>query len=252
MKRIMWGTIGLMVLCATLPLQRAVSMTQVEREEIATLLALLLDSGRVVLTQNQDLINDPTRGDKGFTAAAFEAQVVQEFHRRSRLVDLARLDETTMPQRGKDLLRALLAVGKAVIEQQQALINEQGKGFKNLVPATWGTLTTRKFSEMTGVHLKQTALDPRNPINAPDCFERTALRTLAHPKYPRDGELVISELTDGGKTLRVMLPLYYTQKCLACHGTPKGEIDIAGYKKEGHKLGDLAGAISVALPAQDN
>lgn len=243
---------GFLILCATVPLRGAISMTHVEREEIATLLAILLDSGRVVLAQNQELINDPERGDKGFTPAAFETQVIEQFHRRSRLVDLRQLDETSMPQRGKDLLRALLTAGKAVIEEQQAVINERGKGFKNVIPATWGTQTSTKFSQMTGVRLKQTTLDPRNPVNAPDSFERQILQTLAHPTYPREGELVASEVTDGGQTLRVMFPLYYTQECLVCHGGPKGEMDIAGYKKEGHRVGDLAGAISVALPVKDN
>ena len=33
--------------------------------------------------------------------------------------------------------------------------------------------------------------------------------------------------------------------CLACHGSPKGEIDITGYPKEGANEGDLGGVISI-------
>jgi general secretion pathway protein A len=48
--------------------------------------------------------------------------------------------------------------------------------------------------------------------------------------------------------LRVVMPIYYAKDCLACHGEPKGDLDISGYPKEGHKEGDLAGAITVTAP----
>ncbi len=47
-----------------------------------------------------------------------------------------------------------------------------------------------------------------------------------------------------------MLPLYYGKGCMGCHGEPKGETDVSGYKKEGAKEGDLGGAVSVKLPAK--
>jgi hypothetical protein len=45
----------------------------------------------------------------------------------------------------------------------------------------------------------------------------------------------------------MMIPGYYTQPCLSCHGEPKGQIDITGYPKEGGKLGDLGAAVSITL-----
>ncbi|MGZ9189868.1 MAG: c-type heme family protein, partial [Nitrospira sp.] len=65
--------------------------------------------------------------------------------------------------------------------------------------------------------------------------------------YPRQGDKALSETVDGGKAVRVLLPLYYGKGCLGCHGVPKGETDVSGYKKEGAKEGDLGGAISVKL-----
>ena len=50
--------------------------------------------------------------------------------------------------------------------------------------------------------------------------------------------------------VHVLLPLFYNKQCLACHGGPKGEVDISGYEKEGFKDGDLGGAISITLPFQ--
>ena len=45
-----------------------------------------------------------------------------------------------------------------------------------------------------------------------------------------------------------MASLYYAAACLTCHGEPKGDLDISGYPKEGHREGDLAGAITVTAP----
>jgi signal transduction histidine kinase len=36
--------------------------------------------------------------------------------------------------------------------------------------------------------------------------------------------------------------------CLECHGEPAGEPDVLGYPKEGWKIGDLAGAVSIVMP----
>jgi general secretion pathway protein A len=49
-----------------------------------------------------------------------------------------------------------------------------------------------------------------------------------------------------------LLPLFYSKPCLACHGRPKGQLDISGYEKEGFQEGDLGGAISVSLPPEKN
>jgi general secretion pathway protein A len=89
---------------------------------------------------------------------------------------------------------------------------------------------------------------PRNPKNTPDEFEARVLKAFADPNYPRQGEKIVSETVDGGKAVRVMLPLFMLKGCLPCHGEPKGEKDISGYMKEGAKEGDLAGAISVKVP----
>jgi Protein of unknown function (DUF3365) len=59
---------------------------------------------------------------------------------------------------------------------------------------------------------------------------------------------VISEVTAKSKLLRLMFPLYTTRKCLECHGDPKGEVDHTGYAREGLRLGQNAGAISVVIP----
>ena len=46
---------------------------------------------------------------------------------------------------------------------------------------------------------------------------------------------------------RLMLPEYYMQSCLSCHGGTKGEIDMTGGPMEGGTLGEVGGAISVTI-----
>ena len=110
----------------------------------------------------------------------------------------------------------------------------------------FGARVATRFTDKTGVRLKQTALVPRNPANRPDLYERVALEAFADSTYPR--EKVISEMAANTSALRLMFPLYATRHCLDCHGGPKGGLDRTGYPREGLALGQNAGAISVLLP----
>jgi len=214
--------------------------------ETGRLLAVLHDSGRVTVGANQPLINDPDKGDKGFTPENFEKQVIAKFRDRAK-VDLENLKAEKVPELAKKLLPQLIDAMKQTVANYQPVINRTGVGFKGFIPATFGTQAAAAFRAKTGVYLKQTQNPPRNPKNQPDEFELKILSKFAEPAYPRQGEKILSETVDGGKATRVMLPLFMLKGCLPCHGEPKGEKDISGYMREGAKEGDLAGAISVKI-----
>lgn len=218
--------------------------SQKESERTAELLATLLDAGRVVVERNQPLINDPRRGDKGFTPDVFERQVLDEFFRQSQ-IDLNR-STSSLPPRARDLLTHLLLASKEVVADAQFVINQRGIGYKNFIPATFGSQAARRFSKRSKVTIKQTTLDPRNLQNAPDVYEETVLKRLTH--QPASTAPIV-EWIDGGRLLRAMMPIYYSEDCLTCHGSPKGILDISGYPREGAQVGDLAGAISIQIPA---
>ena len=57
-------------------------VTPYQAEETARLIAALLSTGRVVIDRNQTLIDDPSKGAKGFTPDVFERQVISEFRTR--------------------------------------------------------------------------------------------------------------------------------------------------------------------------
>src|SRR3989441_9208683 len=212
------------------------------------LLAILLDSGRVTVGSVQALRNDPNKGDKGCTAEGFGQKLLAKFKERAGAV-LRDLKNEKVPPMAKKLLPMLVEASKKTVATYQPIINKQGMGFKNFIPATFGTHAAAIFTAKTGFYLKQTTFDEllRNPKNKADEFEAATLKKFAEPVYPRVGERVISATVDGGKAVRIMLPLFYGKGCLACHGEPKGERDISGYIKEGSKEGDLGGAISVKL-----
>jgi len=213
-----------------------------ETEKTAQHLATLLNVGRLIVERNQTLINDPGIGDKGFTPEVFEHEVVDEFIRQTT-IDLKHL--SSLPSLAKELLPMLLQSSKEVVADAQLVINQRGIGYKNFVPATFGSQAARKFSNRSYVKIKQTALNPRNLKNTPDAYEENVLKRLAmRPAV----DTSITEWIDNGTTLRAMTPLYYLQDCLACHGKPRGILDISGYPREGAQEGDLAGAISIQIP----
>ncbi len=235
-----------MVLAAGLsgPATADTSSNRADAEATAHLLATLLDAGRIVVDRNQALIDDPHKGEKGFTAEAFERQLAREFQARTG-IDLHRLHDAAIPTTAKELLPRLVEAGKAVVEDAQIVINQRGVGYKNFIPATFGSQAAARFSHRSSVTLKQTTLRPRNPKNQPDDYEVQALRRLGAQKAPSGA---VSEVADGGRTLRMVTPLYYDKDCLVCHGEPAGEEDMSGYPKEGAREGELAGAISVKIP----
>ncbi len=253
MKRLSTTALGslLMIGVTAIWLHGPVSaVDRVEAEETARLLAQLLSAGRIVIDHNQALIDDPRRGEKGFTPDVFEQQVIQQY-REMTSIDVNNLQRTApsivVPRLAQELLPAFLDASKEVVRDAQLVINQRGVGYKNFIPATYGSQAARRFSQRSSVRLKQTALHPRNPKNEPDEYEASVLQWLSG--RPR-ADAYVSELTDNRQTLRVVMPIYYERECLKCHGEPKGDLDISGYPKEGYREGDLAGAITVALPIE--
>ena len=215
--------------------------------ESAKLVALLFDTGRIVVGEFQEVINDKSKGHKGFTPDIFAQDVIEKFEKETKL-SWDNLAEESIPPQAKKLLPVLLEAQKSIIQERQTLINLKGVGFKGFIPATFGTTASLRFRSMSDVYLKQTASVVRNSRNTPDQYELSVLKKFSSPSYPHGKSL--AETIDGGKKVRLMVPLYYQEHCLSCHGGPKGARDKTGHPKEGGKLGEIGGAISVRLDVQ--
>ncbi len=210
-----------------------------DEAKTAEVLVKVLKAGRVVVSDHQELINDASKGDKGFTPAYFEGKWKAKYKDTNK---------SEMPT--SNVVDALVESGKEVVGDAQALINKQGTGFKGFLPALWGRKTGEKFGQKSGIRLKQTSEHYRFAGNKPDEFEAEVLKEFASPAYPKGKNLVKTVAMGGNQVTRYMSPEYASKSCLGCHGEPKGEKDLTGMKKEGYKEGDLAGAISVLIPVK--
>jgi len=77
-----------------------------------------------------------------------------------------------------------------------------------------------------------TSLNPINPNNAPDDFDKKALRTFEAGKTD-----VFKAYQNGGEPyFRYIAPLETKAACLTCHGF------------QGYKVGDVRGSISITIP----
>jgi hypothetical protein len=237
------AAIGLQLLASGRP-----AMATPEERQVALNLADLLRSARAVISAKQDLINDPAVGDKGLTGEAVLTETIVRFKESTGMDPMAVDPGTPLGQ----LFRAQTEAIKEVMDEAQESINQPGVGFKGFVPAVFARLVNERFSEKVAdrAEIKVTAPPVliRNRKARPDAFEAEHIeQQLLAPEWP-GGQVFASEAENRGRdAYRMLVPEYYTAGCLTCHGEPKGEIDVTGYPKEGGKLGDLGGVISITL-----
>ena len=239
--------VGLAVLAGLIAATGTAS-ADAEEEKIALSLADLLRSARTVISSNQDLINDPSIGDKGLSGDVVVAQTL-ELYQKNTGMDPMQMDGASRQGR---FLRAQLAAIKEVMDENQATVNQPGVDFKGFVPAVFARLVNERFGEIMGQEAEVKVTAPlelvRNRKSRPDKLEADTIRTrFLAPDWP-NGQILAVDAPKGGRdAFRVLVPEYYGQGCLTCHGMPKGEVDITGYPKEGGQLGDLGGVISITL-----
>lgn len=98
-------------------------------------------------------------------------------------------------------------------------------------------LITRELSELAAkkemLKFRITSLNPLNPDNSPDLFEKEALTAFSRGekefyRFITDAENQVS--------FRYMAPLITEQSCLKCHAY------------QGYRVGDVLGGISVSIP----
>jgi len=98
-------------------------------------------------------------------------------------------------------------------------------------------MVTRELSEYAMdsdfCSFRVTSLNPVNPKNAPDQFEKKALLRFEQEAL---SELSEVENSSQGRFLRYLTPLKVEESCLECHG------------KHGYEVGDIRGALSLSIP----
>lgn len=225
-----------------------VAWTKVSNEEIALSLSTLLRSARAVISDKQKHINNPDIGDKGLTADVVVG-IAKDNYNKATGTDIDSIDPASLHGQ---LIDAELQAVRDVMDEAQDTINEQGVGLKGFLPAIFARLVTQDFGAAVGdkATIKLTAPKNyvRNRANRPDKWEHKVIEKMFRsPDYPNGQHFAEATNVKGKQAYRLILPEYYKESCLACHGGPKGERDITGGKKEGGTLGELGGAISVVI-----
>lgn len=216
--------------------------------DTALVLADILRAARSEIASQQPTINNDLIGDKGLSGEVIQKRVI------ARLQEAGKAERLSNPANDIEaqLIQAQLQSILEIIDENQPLINKEGIGFKGFVPAVFAQLTNERFGEKVGTIAEIKVTAPielvRNRKARPDKWERNVIEARFKSETWSKGQLY-SEEAEGkhGSAFRVMVPEYYGDACLACHGGPAGEVDVTGYPKEGGKAGDLGGSISITL-----
>jgi nitrogen-specific signal transduction histidine kinase/ActR/RegA family two-component response regulator len=91
------------------------------------------------------------------------------------------------------------------------------------------------FAQQSGTSGHLTSLNPINPINQPDEWERSVMLSFEKELVESVAEF---RLYNGEEHLRLMTPFITKKPCLKCHA------------QQGYKLGDIRGATSISIPMQ--
>lgn len=108
--------------------------------------------------------------------------------------------------------------GKRYVKNTPAMVTKELSKYARDRESYWFHITSQKLT---------------NPDNAPDNFEKKALFDFERNKTR---EILSIEKIEKSHYLRYISPLYIEDACLKCHS------------KQGYKIGDIRGAISVTIP----
>jgi uncharacterized protein DUF3365 len=219
-----------------------------QQVEIGNRLAAVLRAGRSVVSNSQDLINNPDITDKGLTGDVFYEQVVAAYQATTGEPPL----HDGLDPLERKLTETQLNAMVTVINANQDIINAEGLGFKGFIPAIFARLVNEQFALDVATEAKVKVTAPielvRNRMARPDTWESMVFQDKFRSGSWPVGQVYYEETEVAGKpAFRMLFPEYYSESCLSCHGSPAGETDVTGFPKEGGEVGDLAGAISITL-----
>ena len=211
-------------------------------EEIAKELTVLLKSSRAVLVQNKPLIKDPKGA--GISADKFMEITFQNYEKATgKKFKIADGDKGKAQKLLTDSIKQTVA---DVVAGKDTQLDPQGR----FLPAIFARKAASRFSSDSGgkMYLKLTTRDDYlvNKSNKADDWEKSVIQDKFMKAGWEKGKTYSEMAEHGGKkAYRLILPEYYKEGCMNCHGGDAGR-KIHASKKPGN-LGELGGAISVAI-----
>lgn len=157
--------------------------------------------------------------------------------------------ESELVEQGRALSQQMDAVWEFMVSNQSRLekvaFTDEGI-YQGLHCAIAGRSIGNLFSAQTEYTTRFVNFNPRNVNDNPDEWEAAALTVFNENSQVK--EYYGFEDFNGEQMFRYSAPMTIEENCLQCHGEPAGELDVTGAPKEGWTLGDIGGAISIAMP----
>lgn len=111
---------------------------------------------------------------------------------------------------------------------------QSGRKYTLMNPAWMTREAYEQFGLNNDVRAHITSLNPLNPQNAADPWERLALKQMIN----KDSRIFSTEMLNGENYLRMMRPFVTEKSCLKCHS------------EQGYKEGDIRGGICISIRLQ--
>nr|WP_300988802.1 ATP-binding protein [Thiocapsa sp.] len=127
----------------------------------------------------------------------------------------------------------LIAPNPYLDDPARDVVTRDGVELTKINPAYMTRLLSDMAADYEGVRFKITSLEPLNPLNAADDWERAALVAFEAGAHEYAG---LAEEEGGHETFRFMGALITEKPCLACH------------ERDGYRIGSVRGGIRVSLP----
>jgi hypothetical protein len=239
----------ILLACALpVPIGKANNALQDDELSVALALADVLRAARSEIADQQAYINSQSSSHNELSGDKLIERVSLRLAARGRGALLQSSGETRMGR----LIQAQLESIKEIMDESQSTFNRKDVSFKGFVPAVFTRLVNTRFAEKAGAEARIKVTAPlhlvRNRRSRPDSWEQLVFDSrFGQVNWPR-GKLYAETTTfEQQVAFRVMVPEYYGQACLACHGDPKGAMDVTGYPMEGVQLDALGGSISIVL-----
>lgn len=148
-------------------------------------------------------------------------------------------------------------ISRQIIETRDYLsrhVTSESENNPSLIPQVAASRVAQQMTSGSNYYVRQVSLRYRNPDNRPDDFEITQLNKFKEKKPEEHWQI---DAKTGRKSLRYLLPMVANQSCITCHGSYETAPRFiqARFPKEhfsyGYRVGELIGAVSVAVPMED-
>ncbi|MCP3942353.1 MAG: response regulator [Desulfobacteraceae bacterium] len=118
------------------------------------------------------------------------------------------------------------------IPNRDIVSKEKGLKLTKINPAFMTRQIAQIAKKENNIQFHITSLKPIRPANKADEWEKKALNIF------KDGKKSVTDFIEEDAVYRYMAPLFVKKGCLQCHA------------KQGYKIGDIRGGISVTIPAK--